>query len=191
MNAGSTPEPSQVDFAFDSDTDAIQFFEDSLLAIESNEMLAEMFGKRPRTVTYGDGTHEAKVRRVLRIGAAQILRGAAPPEFLTLMAGAILKRLNGDEKSLDAALGLSKQRGGQRKDPASNDHVVWAYAEVITQREPEDFESRQRDALQAAYLAHHGTGQQELKHARGPGGRKSAMDLMTDTKRLLTERGYY
>lgn len=112
-------------------TDDQQFLLDSLLAIESKEMLTELLGHQERTVTYGDGSYQKKALRVLEAGARQILDGKAPPEFLKLIAGAVVYKLNGKVASIDVALGLTNARGRPRKDPADVDSAVHAFLEVM------------------------------------------------------------
>ena len=83
------------------------------------------------TVSYGDVNLKEKAKRILELGANQILEGREPSkDFLLFVATSIKKVIDGDQITLDHAFGLTRKRARPRKDPRDDDLTVNSFVRV-------------------------------------------------------------
>lgn len=166
--------------------DSEEFLLNLSLTTEINELLKG-------EIAYGDGDITVKARRVLEVGANQILQGKSPsPDFIRYVAICITKALEDQTVSLDQAFRIKNSRGRPQKDPQEEDHIIDAFLKEIyisSKAGAYSIQEQQDRAFQAAYKAMHGKTIQEHKDKKFDP--KSIDSYMTETRKLLHARGYY
>lgn len=81
-------------------------------------------------VTPGDGTLNAKAKRVLEVGVKHIAEGHPSELFLQFVVYAITRTLNGQEKSLDHAFRLARPPRRPKKDPYQDPAILAALEHI-------------------------------------------------------------